>query len=216
MTSSVMLTELRTLLDEAQAGFYENTELYQALTDGQKNVTYYFLNLFKKQREMNTSLQLNRFLLPLSISKNDTAVILEEITFDNSPMIILNAEYRNITNIGNYYPCFVLDPNAVDFNHRLQNEYLKPTDKSPSVFMYYNGGWKYKFLPAFDNSLGGDYILNYLKEPTSISASIEPILAEETHNAIVQWAFSFILRKDDKTQQSAMEHQKYLQMVSEL
>lgn len=213
MTSGTMLSSLRTLLDEASAGFYTDSELYNALSFGQRECVYYFSNLFKKARELNPSEPLHRFLKPLVDSETDTATVNEIFQFNSNPIFILNASYKNSTLDSTFKPCFIRDEGGI---YDLDNDYLKPSVNSPTVEMYNTGNWYYRFRPDFDNTEGGDYIINWVKEPTDITSVINPIVAEDLHNAIVQYAFSFILRKDSRMQESGAELQKFYQMLSVL
>jgi hypothetical protein len=213
MTSGTMLSSLRTLLDEVSAGFYTDAELYNALSFGQRECVYYFANLFKKARELNPSEPLHRYLKTLVESEVDTATTTEIFQFNSVPILILNALYKNSTLDIEYKPCFIRDEGGV---YDLDNEYLKPSPKSPTVEMYNTGNWYYRFRPEFDNTEGGDYVINWIKEPTDITSVVQPIVSEDLHNAIVQYAFSFILRKDSKMQESGMELQKFYQILSTL
>jgi hypothetical protein len=64
--------------------------------------------------------------------------------------------------------------------------------------------------------VNGDYTIVYLKQPTEISGSAEPLLAEETHEAIILYAFSFLLRKDLRQPEADGAYKLFLDMVGKL
>lgn len=89
------------------------------------------------------------------------------------------------------------------------NYYL--TGDDDQRYIYLNGSSIY-----FNLVFTGYYWLNYYKKPTEVAVSVNSILDDRIHPSLVQYAFADLLLKDEKHEQSALEFQKYNQMVAEL
>lgn len=89
------------------------------------------------------------------------------------------------------------------------NYYL--TGETKQKYIYLDGG-SIEFSPT----INGIYRFEYYKKPTEVSSTAEPILDDRIHPSIVQYAYSQLLLKDEKHEQSLLELQKYDKMVAEL
>jgi len=186
MTSLEMLARLETLLDEVGAGFYTSVEKYASLSDGQRavvNVIY--------QRDPH-----NQNLKTLLKTVNGTNVTNQSIALPAAFKEIVTGELAVSTG-GTKYPCRVVDYN-LEFINDKNNDYLKPIAASPVVYVKASTtiGRLIYFEPTSSVS---DYSLLVLTNPTEIAAGTNPVLPDATHEAIIYFAFSFLLRKDLKT-----------------
>lgn len=182
MTSVEMLARLRTLLDEASAGFWTDTEAYSALSDGQREVVDI---LFSKNRKHS----LLKSLLKTATGSNTTST---GITLPTDFKDFVNAEYASVTGASKM-PCKLVDYDEV-FLRDKENSYLTPIRATPVIYLNATTGLR---LICFEpTSSASDYNIVYLKQPTEIASGTDPILPVETHEAIIMYAYSFLLRKD--------------------
>lgn len=181
-----MVIRVRTLLDETgvTTGFWTDTEAYSALSDGQREVVDI---LFAKSRKHN----LLKVLLKTATGSNTTSI---GITLPTDFKEFINAQYTSVTGASKM-SCNVVDYDEV-FLRDKENTYLTPIRATPVVYLSATTGLRLiYFEPA---SLTSDYSIVYLKQPTEISGAVEPILSPETHESIIMYAFSFLLRKDQR------------------
>lgn len=202
MTSTQMLSRLRTLLDENSAGFWTDTECYNALSDGQREV----INILFKVNPYHQGLK--------SLLKTQSAIGVSgtAISLPSDFKELLNATWSTVTgetqfpcNIKDYDTQFLIDKN---------NTYLAPHRASPVVYIKAGTtvGRKIYFEPAST----GDYTFVYLTNPPEIDGSTNPILPVETHEPIIVYAFSFLLRKDLRGAEADGAYKLFLEMASKL
>ncbi len=211
MTSATMLAKVRTLLDEASAGLWSDSEIYEALTEGQLAVAQYLLNLFKKTREFKPGLR---------------GLLKEQQGATNSGYISYGDATADIPDFWDFFSLRIdNDSSGTEYEARIltRDEYFQDyesggywqaTKGSPIAYVYVSSTTPLNriiFLPS--PATTATYTLEYFKKPTDISSSIEPILGEETHPAIVQYAFADVLRKDELITQSQAEFNKFYEML---
>lgn len=203
MTSVLMLARLRTLLDEASASFWTDTEAYAALSDGQRAVTDI---LFAKNRN-------HHLLKPLLKQVEGSDAHSYDITLPTDFKEFINATYCTVTT-EDKFPCEIKDYNT-DFLTDKDNTYLTPIRMNPVVYINATTslGRKIYFEPS---SLHSDYIITYLTQPTEIDGSTQPLLPAETQESMILYAFSFLLRKDMRAQEADGVYKLFLEMTSKL
>lgn len=212
MTSSQMLTRVRTLLDEASAGLWSDNEIYSALTDGQKSIAEFLVSFYKKRG------MLPKILLPLVtyLTGGLTVAGQPNVPLPSDFMYLVSLEY-DPDNTGKK-PCIILED--MERNKFLaNNSYFSAVTPSDSFYIaYYDiDSSSNRILHCQpDNSGLGSYYLNYLKYPTDINASTDPILAEGSHEAIVQYAYIQLLLKDEKSREAYSEFNKFTAMLPNL
>lgn len=182
MTTALMLARLRTLLDESSAGFYTDVEAYAALSDGQRQVVDILFAKSKKHSLLKT-------LLKTASGSNTNC---SGITLPTDFKEFVNAKYASVT-AATQNPCNVVDYDEI-FLRDKDNTYLTPIRATPVVYLNATTGLRLIYFEP--TSANGDYAIVYLKQPTEIAAGTEPILSGETHEAIIMYAFSFLLRKE--------------------
>src|SRR5574343_1475580 len=101
MTSALLLSRLRTLLDESSVGFWTDTECYAALADGQNEVVNIIF-----QRDPN-----NQVLKTLWKVKSGTGVTNQAITISDFKEL-LNAKLA-VTTGQDLKPCKVIQYNEI-------------------------------------------------------------------------------------------------------
>lgn len=199
MTKIEMLARARTLLDESSASFWTDVEIYAALTDGQQEVTNYFLNLFIRMRERNKIVDLPLSLRPLLVSADDSILTGDTDSLPATFMFDVDVSY-GVTAITKK-PAFKREYSVS--SHLKANTYTSATDYYYSID---STNIVFEYLPNGDHY----YTLVYLRTPTAISAAVEPILPVQTHSAIVHWAVSQMLLKDQRAQESQLYTQNFL------
>ncbi|MFC2135986.1 hypothetical protein ACFLTH_15325 [Bacteroidota bacterium] len=186
MTYTVMLAKLRTLLNEASASFWSDTELYASLTDGQQEVANYLVALWKSKggdlpealkklfdtdTGTGTKTLETDFWIPLTVYTSTLPVLIREDGDEKSTL-----KYNTYTSSSATQPyCYI---NATQI--------------------------------VLETSV--TWTMEYLKAVTAIDGSTNPILTADTHETVVQFAFAEMLKKDNDPRAEA-EFQKYLTMV---
>jgi hypothetical protein len=195
MLSTEMLSRCRTLLDEASAGFFGDTEIYSALTDGQQECANYFYNIYKSLIKVDANASLPESLEPLYTIATGTATL----GVVNKP-----ADFWGIISATfNTSICKILPLDKALFSY-IENTYTQPTTTSPIV--YQASSSTLMFLPATSSG----YILRYIKIPTVIASATNPILSKQTHTAIVHWATAQMLFKDQRPQEAQLHLQNFI------
>ena len=187
-----MLTHVRMLLDESSASFWGDSDIYLALTNGQKAVASV---LIQKKSPLADKLR-----------KQATAAYgTDWLNVPSDYWSVISVTYRNLI-IGNYVAC---RERTGDIFVKQGNPYLAGSIEDP--FFYVANG-ALVFEPTTTTSSA--YKMLYYKLPTDISGSTEPTLNAATHDAICQYAFAELLLRDTKHQESALEFKKFTDMVS--
>ena len=171
MTTAEMLATLKTRLDD---GFWTDTELYQALTNGQREVVLYLSKTLKYAKDYIERATKN------FVSDG-------EVIMTTRPILSARYAYDGT----DYYNCRIL--NVADVVSVQANTFLEPDEYDPVL---YQDDEEVTILPS---PAGGKSKIEYvtLKAIDPIDATHEPTLDERTHNAIVQWAYAEVLSKDE-------------------
>lgn len=206
MTSANMLTRLRTLLDEASASFYADTELYSALADGQRQITAIALSLFDR----NPS-KVPEIIRPLIKTASGTlAAAVSTISLPADYLRYITGKYiHNATSGGR--PVFL---RAIDGQliHK-QNNAFQVADTGEEYYITIDTAIN---LETATVSPGGYYSITYFSTPADIASGANPTLSDSSHNAIIQYALYFILRKDQKEAESASALNVFQAQIQEI
>ena len=76
------------------------------------------------------------------------------------------------------------------------------------------GGAKFGIKPL--PSASGTYQHNYYKVPTTITSGVEFALRPESHNAIIEFAFSYALEQSSRFQEANNARQKAITLIKDL
>jgi len=206
MTATQLLASLRTLLDEDTEQYWLDPECYTALTNGQKEYASIVLAQYKAKAGVNPFEPLPEVLRPL-----------------------LNPVTQSLVN-ATYLP---LPPNYLyDLSVYVYGTYNRPFFKRKQsrslLFEQVNSllgaqGYYYSIdnvnlnfeIPAPSVAINIDFKYLMLTPPIdgSLSPASDPVLPDFTHDAIVQYAYSELLKKPKRTQESLAEYQKFLQTI---
>ena len=202
MTSANMLARVRTLLDEASASYWTDAECYSALSDGQREVVNI---IYQRDRQSQILKTLWLELSDDNVSNQDIAVPDDFKEFINATM--------STTLGGTKYTCKIVDYNPAYLRDQ-ENTYLVASARNPSVYIKSSTtlGRLICFEPSSSDSR---YTIIYMTQPTEISASVQPLLPADAQEAIIIYAFSFLLRKDERPEADTV-YKIFLDMVGKL
>lgn len=209
MTTAQMVAHVRTLLDEVgvTAGFWNDTEIYPGLADGQQAVANYFLNMYKLRvlQDLNAPIpQPLEALYTLVTATTTTGIVDRPADFWH----LLSSSYTTTGGLaGTFYNCRIERFSASMF-FNINNTYLLASITDPIVYDVFSTTQKFYFNPV--PSATGAYALNYLKVPTAIASSVEPTLPVQTHNAIVFFAVAQMLFKDQRSGEAQTKMQDFM------
>jgi hypothetical protein len=188
MVNTVMLSSLRTKLDEASASFWTDVECYRALSDGQLEVT----SILPYQ-------MLAKNIIQATLTSGSIVGTTYEIARPTDVLRLLNALFNDI-------------PARLILNDKEQlksntNTFMLPTVADPTMYEKDN-------LYVFEPSDASDtVIVDYVPILADIDASTSSTLIETSHPSIVQYAFSDLLKKSDRIQESTNEFGLFTTMI---
>jgi hypothetical protein len=206
MTAAQMLTEVRTLLDEDIEEYFLDTEIYSALTDGQKEYASIVYAIFETARKLDRNTPIPLTLLPLFTESGNIPVTsgahtisltsltslwkVIYVTFGTSKIPLLERDlssvrpFRQSNSIMNALDTFY---SVTSTNIELENSSSDPTT---------------------------NYQVAYLTETTTIDGTpTNPILPDWTHKAIVQYAYSEMLKKPKLLNEALAAFNQFIQMI---
>lgn len=201
MTSTSMLSAVRTLLNEASASYWTDAEIYVWLSSGQKEVLQGIIAMYMERKGKDP-------YVPSIIAKQIT-----ELNIDTSSKTVADFPADFTYFIGAKYTPDGVDvekaplrvmPKTAENQIKMANTYLLPTNEQPIGYITGNSVELYP-APTTTSSLD----LSYVKDTTDISASTQPVLQPFTHNAIVRFAFAQALLKDERDSDSDKELNKF-------
>lgn len=203
MTSTVMLAAVRTILDEASASFWTDAEVYAALADAQNEVIKKLLETYRQTGMIKFELR--------SVYFDDTGTN-DNISVPAGFLELIKATYDH-NGTGGQEPCEILDHRAV--LEREDNSYTSATATEPVAYINSTGdALKIFFLPAKDGTPA--CTIYHISKPTDIASGQNATLPVTTHSAIVHYAVSRMLDKDQRPQESQAHYQIFLQEIGGL
>ena len=207
--SKGLLAQVRTFIDENSANFWEDSEIYSALSDAQKEYASIVLTIYKEKLKIDKNLELPEVLRGLVTTEVDTiAAVSSTFTIPSDFMYDLSLKY-NHQSTSSLKPCFKRE---IDKNYYFkQANSLLQADTTKEYYYSLNGT---TFAFETEVSIGtGGYSLVYLAVPTAITSSVDPVLPGFTFPALLQYAFGDVINKDGRTQESLAYYSKFQNMV---
>lgn len=210
MTSTVMLAAVRTILDESSASFWTDNEIYAALADGQNEVINKLLSVYRAKRQIGPET-----LLPLELASISVRVV----GFGAASAVALPVGFLELIaakwdhdNSGGKIPCRIITPSEAHFMEN--NTYLVATSTDPVVWIAVDAGDGLPsiiFRPVYSTT--GAYDIDYLDKPTDIASGVNAELPVNTHNAIVHFATSRMLYKDQRVEEAQIQYNLFLEQL---
>lgn len=196
--TKALTVKVRTALEETTAGFFLDAEIYTALADAQREIIGHLLAVFKVKQKMKIDEPCPTVLTPL-LNSTVAAAGTQNLPTDYLDVLFIkdstasNVQIK-IRGMSSAYPA------------EMANTYLASTSAQP--FCYINAT-----QVVFETSLS--WIMTYFKIPTDPSGSVDPTLNSMAHNAMVQYAFAFMLEKDHD-ERAGEEFNKFYQLLKDL
>lgn len=206
MTSVELKNRVRTLLDESAAtnGFWSDDEIYKALSDGQMEVLTQMLKRYNEKEmllpEAFRTLVSNYQQLSITSAVNP---------LPNDFLFLICIRYAVASNdVNDRKPALIRGNDFNKYYHR-GNGYLSSSIGQPYCTIT---GLNIVFE---DSPVGsGSFDFDYIKKPETVDASNDPELPDFTHNAMVQYAFATLLKKDSRNTDAHQEYEVFQKMVS--
>jgi hypothetical protein len=211
MTSASMLAYVRTMLDEAQASFWSDAQIYAALTAGQERIVNLALATFLAKQEVNPNTDVPHLLVPLLSIQN--LLINNSTGTAQLPNDYLQIVYAGVSlNNGACGPILRRRMNYHTLSDQNNSLLTATTGQTVGEYIGYIVGTTFYLEQTF--SSGTNYIkLTYIAQPQAISSTQQPVLPMEVHEPICEFAFATLLSKDQREQEAAMEFQKFASMI---
>lgn len=188
MTTNNLVTVLRTLLDEVSAGFWEDSEIYKALDEGQNSLIKLHLAVWKSKIKVNKDEELPETL----------RVLLNQTTGTGTTS--LPTGFLEYISIYGDVPIYVR--NQTRKKGSLKNNSLLESSAS-QVYCSFNGS-----QVVFETSVS--WTMDYLKIPDAISSSQNPVLPDTCQDILINYAFSELMRKDGQLNYAADAYNRFL------
>lgn len=206
MTIAEMIQRVRTVLDESSAGFFTDAEVYSALNDAQMDIVSTAAKYYADKRG-----EVPRVLKPLIYNAaGSIASPGYTVNLPSDYLIDVYAEY-SLVSANALKPCrrFAFD-DRIKFAQ--QNTLLKPD--GVNEFGYYVSGVQFCF--TINAAITSYYNIVYIKHPAKMDQYNECSLPEIAHEPMVEYAVAFLLKKDDKYNESLAHFAQYTQAKSSL
>ena len=213
MDSQSLLASVRSLVDESVSSFWLDSEIYSWLSDGQREIINLVLGVYKAKLEANPQTQIPDILIPLQEVITGTAT---------SGVHIVPADYLYLVSmLFDSFPCFI-KRYGEKTTFESFNTYLKGTSTNPIVTIIGDPSTVRNFM--FTPLITATYQGVYLRMPADFGSTTvedstiitQPLLPDQARNAMIQFAYSRALLKDQATQESIAAYQQFLQMVQSL
>lgn len=201
MTSANMLSAVRTLLNEASASYWADADIYVWLSEGQKEVLKGVLSMYleRKNKDPYIPTVIQKQIIGTNIDTSSKT----SADFPADFVHLIGAKYTPDGIDVDKAPLRVLTKTAENLSKEV-NTYLVPSNEQPIGYLT---GFSLELYPI--PTANSNLDLNYVKDTTDISASTQPVLPPFTHNAIVQYAFSQALLKDEREQDASNSLNKF-------
>lgn len=197
--TALLVARVRTLLDEASAGFFSANEVYYALTDAQREIIIFALSVYKAKIRVNPDEPLPEVL------RNSIGTPATGTGTATLPTGFLHALSIYITASG--IPVFIRSDGRGKAASKA-NTYLASSATQP-----------YCSITAtqivFETSVA--WTMEYLQLPASdLDATHDPALSAAAYNAMVYYAAGFLLAKDGDPLAQQMSQQHLNNFMKEL
>lgn len=192
MTTAEMVTRVRSLLDEREAGFWSDAEVLDALNDGQDEVVNYCLFVFA---EGGVEGELPLLLTPLETEQTIEPVTAADIALPSGFMYLLSVKCAP-TSGALLKSCMIRSTSMARYA-REHNRFLKPD--GANLYAFLRGGKLVFELPL----VNGRVVINYLRKANRISEVQNSELPDNASGAIISYATALLLEKDKQNEEAA-------------
>ena len=203
MISTVMLSAVRTILDEVTPSFWTDAEIYAALADGQNQVIEKLLEGYRQTGRMKFELK--------SIEFDDVGTD-DNVAVPAGMLELLRATYDYNGTTGEQ-PCQILSHGKV--LEKEDSSFTTSTAIEPTAYIKSStDALKIYFLPTKSGTPA--YTIWHITKPTDIAAITDATLPVTTHSAIIHYATSRMFEKDQRPQESQQEYGLFIKEIEAL
>jgi len=203
MTSTVMLAAVRTIFDEASASFWTDAEVYAALADGQNQVIERLLSMYRQTGQMKNELT---FVLFDDVGTDDNVAV------PAGMLEFLRATYDH-DGTGGEEPCEILTHDQV--LKRQDSTFTTATSTEPVAYIKSaTDALKIYFLPVKSGTPA--FTIWHITKPADIASAVNPTLPVTTHSAIVHYAASRMLEKDQRPTEAQAQYGLFIKEIEGL
>lgn len=205
MLSTDMLARVRTLIDEASASYWQDGEIYSALSDGQTEAVNFLYGIYEAKKKVDDSIMLPDVLSPLtkSLSNSITSSYTVAVPTDLFKLIAIE-----ITNGANPKVAAL----RRDFTEKTIFYQYNSLMNGTNDITYFSNAANY----YFNQLLNGSYNIYYLENPPTIASGVNPIVGSAVHDAICLFAFSAVLKKDQRVEESTQNFNQFLLLLTKI
>jgi hypothetical protein len=205
-----MLAALRTILDESLEDFWTDLEAYAALADGQNQVIERLLTIYRAKKKEDSYAKLPYELGSLL---NDDTGTTQTVAVPSGFLELVGAFFNYNDTIG-LKPCTIMNNLDAHFFNE-DNSYTSAGGSSPVAGITSSADVvSIFFVPTIEGS--GSFSINYLKSPADIASGQDATLPVTTHSAIVHYAASRMLEKDQRVQEAQVQYNLFLKEIEGL
>ncbi|MBN8545863.1 MAG: hypothetical protein J0L60_06990 [Ignavibacteria bacterium] len=191
MTTAEMITRVRSLLDEREAGFWSDAEVMDALNDGQDEVVNYCLFVFA---EGGVEGELPLLLTPLETEQTIEPVTAADVVLPSDFMYLLSVKCAPTTG-ASLKPCMIRSTSMARYS-REHNRFLKPD--GANLYAFLRGGKLVFEVPP----VNGSVVINYIRKGSRISEEQNCELPDNASGAIISYAAALLLEKDKQSEEA--------------
>lgn len=203
MLSTDMLARVRTLIDEASASYWQDSEIYSALSDGQTEAVNFIYGLYEAKKKADPNTILPDVLSPLTKSLSNSIVSSYTITIPTDLFKLIAIEITNGTNpkVAAYRRDFSVETIFYQYNSLMNGT---------NNVSYFSNAANY----FFNQLLNGSYNIYYIENPPAISSGVNPTVGSAIHDIICLYAFSQVLKKDQRLEESTQNFNQFLSLLA--
>ncbi len=184
---------------QVSSGFWSDPEIYAALTDGQRELIHRALALYIAQTDLSTDVDLPPILQRLEKSGTIT------ITSATGP---LPSDFIHFL-YGTLGTQWILRRKQNRQGFFAQNNTLLQAG-TKEIYLSYIGNGTINFESS---STSGTATIWYISTPLAITPTQDPTVPDDQHNAVVQFAYQELLKKNEEdTRNSVNEFQQFQAM----
>lgn len=205
MTSPEILTRVLFLLDDEDADYWTEDDVYKAINAAQ-------LEIFKRALAVFIAKKGGKLLDILRPFYKETSVVSasKKNTFPAGLEHLLGAKYEhNVSSFSGDEVPVIIQEQDDNFYIDRDNPYFSGGDENPIGWMStQDNGDSCLEIETTDSNYGMIQLV-YLRKPNTITSSVDPDLRDIVHDSLVQYTYSSMLLKDDQFQGSALEMKKF-------
>jgi len=214
MTTASALQRLRAKLNEASAGFFSDADLYNFLDSGQLET----ITICKSKQDFMQKTDMSWYSVVIqSLIVPDTTVALTAGTAEYalpSDFLYTHSLMIDVDNTAVKYRATLVSFD--EFLWREGNTFTRGTSAEPKYYIRsLVSAPKFGVSPT-PSSSSGTYLHHYYKVPATVTSGVELALRPESHNAIIEFAYSFGLQQDNRSQESELARQTAINLIKDL